>query len=69
MKKYLPLTLRITLQKNLFKTKSTTICRIRNRCTNSNRARALVTPFKLSRIKFRERASFGLLMGVRKSIW
>lgn len=63
----LPLNLRIKLMRNFQKTKS--VCRVRHRCIISNRARALIYTFKLSRIKFREKASFGLLMGVRKGVW
>jgi len=63
----LPLSTRVRLTKDIFKTYS--VCSVKHRCIISNRARALVTPFKLSRIKFRERASFGLIMGVRKGAW
>jgi len=65
----LPLPSRIKLTQGLLRTKTASICRVRNRCVISNRARAIVTPFKLSRIKFRDNASFGRLMGVKKSYW
>lgn len=39
------------------------------RCEISGRARGCYRKFKLSRIKFREMASFGLIPGVTKASW
>lgn len=41
--------------------------RVRNICALSGRPRGYIRKFKLSRIAFREMASFGLLPGVIKS--
>ncbi len=41
--------------------------RYRNRCEVTGRPRAYMRRFKMSRIAFREYASFGLLPGVTKS--
>jgi small subunit ribosomal protein S14 len=43
--------------------------RIRNRCELTGRPRGYYRRFNLSRITFREFASFGLLPGVKKSSW
>ena len=43
--------------------------RIKNRCILTGRNHSVLRMFKLSRIKFRELASQGLLMGVSKSSW
>lgn len=43
--------------------------RVRDRCVLTGRPRGTLRHFKLSRIKFRELASFGLLAGVRKASW
>jgi small subunit ribosomal protein S14 len=43
--------------------------KVKNRCIISNRSKSIYRKFGVSRIKFRELASFGLLFGVRKSSW
>lgn len=43
--------------------------RLRHRCELTGRPRGYLRKFKLSRIKFRELASLGLLPGVTKSSW
>ena len=43
--------------------------RLRNRCQMTGRARGYMSKFKLSRIVFRELASFGMIPGVTKSSW
>jgi small subunit ribosomal protein S14 len=43
--------------------------RVRNRCAITGRPRGYMSEFKLSRIKFREMASSGLLPGVKKTSW
>ena len=49
--------------------RSGSITRVRNRCILTGRGNGVLTFFRLSRIKFRELASFGLLNGVKKSSW
>lgn len=44
-------------------------CRLRNRCQLTGRARGYLRKFKLSRLTFREMASYGLIPGVTKSSW
>lgn len=43
--------------------------RIKNRCILTGRNHSVLRVCKLSRIKFRELASQGLLMGITKSSW
>jgi small subunit ribosomal protein S14 len=43
--------------------------RIKNRCILTSRTHSVLRICKLSRIKFRELASQGLLMGIKKSSW
>lgn len=43
--------------------------RIKNRCILTGRGHSVLRICKLSRIKFRELAAQGLLMGVTKSSW
>ncbi len=43
--------------------------RLRNRCQFTGRARGYLRKFKVSRLCFREMASFGLIPGVTKSSW
>ncbi len=49
--------------------KNSSETKIRNRCILSGRGRAVYQMFRLSRIKFRELASQGLLPGVQKASW
>lgn len=43
--------------------------RLRNRCLLTGRCRGYMRKFKLSRLSFRELASFGMIPGVTKSSW
>lgn len=43
--------------------------RLRNRCQLTGRARGYLRKFKLSRLSFRELASYGMIPGVTKSSW
>ena len=49
--------------------RNSSLTRIRNRCVLSGRGRSVYKFSRLSRIKFRELASQGLLVGVCKSSW
>jgi len=49
--------------------KNSSAVRIRNRCSQTGRARGFLRFFGVSRIVFRELASAGLLPGVRKASW
>jgi len=49
--------------------KNSSATRIRNRCSQTGRARGYLRFFGVSRIVFRELASAGLLPGVRKASW
>jgi small subunit ribosomal protein S14 len=44
-------------------------CRLRNRCQMTGRARGFLRKFKLSRLTFRELASYGMIPGITKSSW
>lgn len=43
--------------------------RLRNRCQLTGRCRGFMRKFKLSRLSFRELASFGMIPGVTKASW
>ncbi len=43
--------------------------RIRNRCELTGRARGVYRKFRLSRIAFRDLASYGMIPGVVKASW
>jgi small subunit ribosomal protein S14 len=43
--------------------------RMRNRCKITGRSRGYMRQFGISRITFREMASFGLIPGVKKASW
>jgi small subunit ribosomal protein S14 len=43
--------------------------RQRNRCKLTGRTRGYMRQFGISRIQFREMASFGLIPGVKKASW
>ena len=49
--------------------RNSSLTRVNNRCVLTGRGRSVHRFFRLSRIKFRELASQGLLMGVCKSSW
>ena len=42
---------------------------IRNKCIITGRSRSVYKDFRLSRMQLRHLASFGLLMGIKKSSW
>nr|AKI85090.1 ribosomal protein S14 [Erodium texanum] len=49
--------------------RNSSFTRIRNRCIFSGRPRGVYSKFRMSRIVFRELASFGELLGVTKASW
>ncbi len=49
--------------------KNSSAVRVRNRCSQTGRARGFLRFFGVSRIVFRDLASAGLLPGVRKASW
>lgn len=49
--------------------KNSSETKIRNRCILTGRGKAVYQMFRLSRIKFRELASQGMLPGVQKASW
>jgi small subunit ribosomal protein S14 len=49
--------------------KNSSAVRVRNRCSQTGRARGYLRFFGVSRIVFRDLASAGLLPGVRKASW
>jgi small subunit ribosomal protein S14 len=48
---------------------NTSKTKINRRCIISNRNRAIIRPFNISRIVFKDLIYFGLLPGYKKSIW
>ncbi len=49
--------------------KNSSPVRLRNRCSMTGRCRGYLRKFKLSRLAFREFASYGMIPGVTKSSW
>lgn len=49
--------------------KNSSCVRIKNRCMFTGRGPFTLRDFRLSRIVFRENASFGRIVGVKKSSW
>ena len=49
--------------------KNSSPTRLKNRCMISGRSRAFMRQFGISRIDFRELASRGEIMGIKKSSW
>lgn len=49
--------------------RNSSMARVRNRCIFTGRPRSVVEFFRISRIVFRELASRGSLMGIKKSSW
>ncbi len=45
------------------------ITRMRDRCTLTDRARAVIPGYRISRIKFRDFGDKGLISGYTKSCW
>ncbi len=43
--------------------------RVKNRCVLTSRPKGIMSYFKLSRLSFKNKASFGHLEGIRKSSW
>lgn len=48
---------------------NTSPVRMRNRCALTGRPRGYLRKFKLSRLTFREMASYGLIPGIFKASW
>ncbi len=63
----LPLQVRLFAQEKIGKDES--IVKIQNRCILTGRGRGVYRFCKLSRIKLKEKASAGALMGVSKTSW
>nr|YP_209590.1 ribosomal protein S14 [Heterostelium pallidum]AAU00605.1 ribosomal protein S14 [Heterostelium pallidum] len=42
------------------------ICKIKNRCIVTGRARGIISEYKISRLQFREFVKLGLITGIRK---
>ena len=49
--------------------RSSSPVRLRNRCALTGRSRGILRKWRMSRVRFRELASQGALLGVRKSSW
>jgi small subunit ribosomal protein S14 len=49
--------------------RDTSPIRLRNRCQLTGRSRGYLRKFKVSRLVFREMASFGLIPGITKASW
>nr|YP_001876548.1 ribosomal protein S14 [Cavenderia fasciculata]ABX45222.1 ribosomal protein S14 [Cavenderia fasciculata] len=47
--------------------KKGSICKIKNRCILTGRARGVISEYKVSRMQFRELVKLGLVTGIRKS--
>ncbi len=58
-----------TVQKLNQCSRNSSLVRIKNRCILTGRSHSIYNFCKLSRIKFRELASQGNLMGITKSSW
>eukprot|EP00823_Brevimastigomonas_motovehiculus_P008263 TRINITY_DN7545_c0_g1_i1.p1 TRINITY_DN7545_c0_g1~~TRINITY_DN7545_c0_g1_i1.p1 ORF type:complete len:100 (+),score=7.84 TRINITY_DN7545_c0_g1_i1:90-389(+) len=66
----LPLEVRMKAQHELTALpRNSTAHRIHNFCIWTGRSRAVVRPFRLNRLKFREFIAEGFLPGVRKHSW
>jgi small subunit ribosomal protein S14 len=49
--------------------KNSSKVRLHNRCSQSGRPKGFMRQFGVSRIAFREMASYGLIPGVKKASW
>lgn len=49
--------------------RDTSPIRLRNRCQLTGRSRGYLRKFRVSRLVFREMASFGLIPGITKASW
>lgn len=75
--KYLPQMGSVVLQKDLLVSKSFVWSdkkhylsfKIKNRCVFSNRSRAIFNKVKLTRMVFKNLATFGFLNGIKKYSW
>ena len=66
----LPKNLRLQSMTELNKLpRNSSLGRVKNRCTQTGRAKSNYKMFRISRITFRELASKGLLPGVKKASW
>lgn len=50
-------------------THNASLSKIKNRCIMSGKSKSILRLFKLSRIKFRQLASNGNIIGITKSTW
>nr|ABX45174.1 ribosomal protein S14 [Heterostelium pallidum] len=46
--------------------KISSICKVKNRCIITGRARGIVSEYRISRLQFREFVKLGLITGIRK---
>lgn len=66
----IPKSLRYAIYKKLINLPTNTSkLKIKQRCVISNRSKAVYKKFRMSRIVFRDLASNGQLMGVKKASW
>nr|YP_009330436.1 ribosomal protein S14 [Coccophora langsdorfii]ANS72208.1 ribosomal protein S14 [Coccophora langsdorfii] len=49
--------------------RQSSLCRVKNRCVETQRSRSVINFYKLSRLEFRRLASKGLFPGMRKASW
>ncbi|CAM9119916.1 unnamed protein product [Choristocarpus tenellus] len=49
--------------------RSSSICRVKNRCIQTSRSKSVLSNYKLSRLRLRRLVSRGLFPGVRKASW
>ena len=63
--------IKVAWQKQVLKNtpRNSSKSRVRNRCIESGRSRAILKFFRLSRICFRDKASKAAIPGVKKSSW
>lgn len=64
----LPLSIRQKAEEELVKLNGEKT-KIRNRCIQTGRSRAIIKEFKISRIQFKLLADQGLIPGVRRASW
>lgn len=66
---FLPWDVRVFATIKLARMRFSSSVRMRNRCISTGRARSVSRAVRLTRMKFRQLASFGLLYGIKKSSW
>ena len=49
--------------------RQSSLCRVKNRCIETNRSRSVINFYKLSRLEFRRLVSRGSFLGMRKASW